>query len=333
MDITKTQVFKIKDGKIEEAKNEQGFIERDVQRFYETHLDTLLDATFIASEYAFEGGRIDTFAIDSDNRPVIIEYKRDTKDSVLLQALFYKNFIRSNWEKVYITVLEKKGREVADAVDWANIRVVLVAQNFDKWTVASTSFLEGIELYRFAFFDGQQTFIQEFLNENKKAPKVPKYKVAEENKVNKVNKTSESNYPTLAEADYSKDEWVVASSGKEYITNYGIFASANEEVKEMYKEIADYIYEQYDQLELIYNKTYWFFKSNKKFIEIFFHKKTINIQLDLSKATFENTTLSKKDFTDRQSQGSFVCWVEISSFEDIEKLKPLIDESFNRTNK
>lgn len=332
MDITKTQVFKIKDGKIEEAKNEQEFVERDVQRFYETHLDTLLDATFIASEYAFEGGRIDTFAIDSDNRPVIIEYKRDTKDSVLLQALFYKNFIRNNWEKVYISILEKKGREVADAVDWANIRVVLVAQHFDKWTVASTSFLDGIELYRFAFYDGQKTFLQEFLNENKKASKLPKSQKQSESRKIDEEAVEASDYPSVAEVDYSKDPWVVSNSGKEYKTNYGRFSESSDDVKKLYQDIVDYIYDQYDQLEIVYNKDYWFFKSKKKFIEIIFHKKYIHIQLDLSKETFDAIELDKKDLSKQGHWGTLLSLVEVNPSRDLDKIKKLIDESFERTN-
>lgn len=330
MDITKTQVFQIKDGKIETIKKEMEFIEKDVQNFYEKHLDTLLDATFVASEYAFEGGRIDTFAIDSDNRPVIIEYKRDTKDSVLLQALFYKNFIRNNWEKAYITILEKLGKDIADSIDWSNIRVVLVARDFDKWTVSSTTFLDGVELYRFAFYDGKTTFLQEFLNESKNLSKLPKFNVSSPANKNETELTSE--YPSLEEADYSKDSWVVSSSGKEYITNYGIYAGATDVVKQMYKAIADYIYENYDQLELIYNKTYWFFKSKKKFIEIIFHKKNINVQLNISQETFENVKLDKKDLSKQGHWGTLLSWFEINSLDDVEKLKSLIDESFDRTN-
>lgn len=264
MDINKTQVFKIKESEIlSQSEHKKDFVEKEVQKFYETNLEKLIDAEFIATEYKIEGGRLDTFAIDSDKRPCIIEYKRTSSDSVLLQALFYKNFIANNWEKAYVTVLEKKGKDFADDINWQDIRVILVAEYFDKWTVASTSFLDGVELYEFAFH-GDDTFTQTYLNEPKNRAK-KQLKLDNLNKVIQANNDAKEEIPLTGYADYSKALKVKTIGGKETVTNLFRLKSSNLFVKKAFDELSKFIDSNYESYELTQNKEYWVYKVEKKF--------------------------------------------------------------------
>jgi len=49
-----------------------------------------LNIDFLASEYSMSfGGRIDSFGIDKNGSPVIVEYKRNQNDNVINQGLSY----------------------------------------------------------------------------------------------------------------------------------------------------------------------------------------------------------------------------------------------------
>lgn len=67
--------------------------EREIHRLIADNLEVLLGVKFLASEYKFSDGRIDTLGIDENNSPVIVEYKSKKSSEVILQALFYKNWL------------------------------------------------------------------------------------------------------------------------------------------------------------------------------------------------------------------------------------------------
>ena len=307
-------MFKLKDNKIEnKLKHSKIFKEKEVQKFYEENLNKLLDAKLVETEFAFEGGRIDTFAIDSDNVPIIIEYKKNTNDSVLLQALFYKENIEKNWEKGYYAVSKKYGKEIADEVNWKNMRVIIVAQEFDKWTIAATSFIENVELYEFAFFE--DNFFQIYVN----APKMKKKKIYYESN----DQANSYKYPLVSEADFSKDEIVISSSGKESKTNIYQYNNSNKIVKEMYKLINDYIQNVYSNYEIFYNKQYWVFKNPNKFMEMIFLQKELIVLLDL-KNNQRDSNLNIEDMSEKGQWGTLKSRIRIKSEDQLEELFRLI---------
>ena len=93
-------IFKISGKKVERIKPIQfsgSDREKQLQTLIEKNLETTFDMTFISTEHPTSlGGRIDTLAIDRDRRPVIIEYKEDTSSTVLLQGLFYMDWLVEN---------------------------------------------------------------------------------------------------------------------------------------------------------------------------------------------------------------------------------------------
>src|ERR1700744_5235149 len=82
--------------------------EKALQKLVEDNLLEVLDMKLLSSEYSTtHGGRIDTLAIDSNGTPVIIEYKRSINDSVISQALFYLEWLKSQ-TIVFIEDLSKQ---------------------------------------------------------------------------------------------------------------------------------------------------------------------------------------------------------------------------------
>jgi len=153
-------IFKIsgeKVEKIEPAKFTGVDKEKKLQKLIEKHLDQFLDLTFIASEFpTSHGGRIDTLAIDRDRKPVIIEYKEDKSSTVLLQGLYYMDWIVENRAEFEKLVKSKLNKEIN--VNWVSgVRLILVAKNFEVWDkFAVNRIKEEVELYEYVLYENNE---------------------------------------------------------------------------------------------------------------------------------------------------------------------------------
>lgn len=128
-------------------------IERSLQTTFETHLETLLGIRFLATEFAFDGGRIDTLGLDENNAPVILEFKRSTNENVINQGLFYLDWLVNHRKDFQWLVLEKLGKKAADAVDWTAPRLICVAGDYGRYDGhAINQIARKIELLRYRRF-------------------------------------------------------------------------------------------------------------------------------------------------------------------------------------
>jgi len=80
-------VFSVTKGSAQKILPIKAELEREIQRLFERNLPSLLNITFLHSEYSTSfGGRIDTLGIDKTGAPVIIEYKRTQDENVINQG-------------------------------------------------------------------------------------------------------------------------------------------------------------------------------------------------------------------------------------------------------
>ena len=132
-------------------------LERDLQRFMERHLSTLLGVTFLASEWALQGGqadlRIDTIGIDADGFPVIIEYKKLGADNILNQVLFYLSNLQQHKGDFTELVRRRLGESHAQNIDWKGARALCVAHEFNPYDMnAVDQTRANVDLVAFEFF-------------------------------------------------------------------------------------------------------------------------------------------------------------------------------------
>jgi predicted transport protein len=153
-------IFKIVDGKAEkiEQKKFTGIDkEKQLQILVEKNLDEILHMTFVATEFlTSHGGRIDTLAIDRDRRPVIIEYKEDKSSTVLLQGLYYMDWLvehKAEFEKLVRLKLKKDVE-----VNWdSGVRLILIAKYFEIWDkFAVNRIKEEVELLEYVFYENNE---------------------------------------------------------------------------------------------------------------------------------------------------------------------------------
>ena len=153
-------IFKIKGKQVEKVKptilNEYDK-EKKLQGLIENNLESIYDMTFIESEFSTtHGGRIDSLAIDNSNRPVIIEYKFDKSSTVLLQGLYYMDWLVDNQAEFEKLVKKKLKKEIP--INWkSGIRLVLIAKSFEIWDkFAVNRIKEEVELYEYVFYENNE---------------------------------------------------------------------------------------------------------------------------------------------------------------------------------
>ena len=147
------KLFRLGQDGVHELPSSSVAIEKSLQTLVEKHLEAFLGVRFLASEYSTgkaHGGRIDTLGLDENNCPVIIEYKRALNENVINQGLFYLNWLMDHMAEFKLLVLEKYGKEVADAIDWNAPRLLCIAGDFTKYDEHAIQQMSGnIELIRY----------------------------------------------------------------------------------------------------------------------------------------------------------------------------------------
>ena len=142
-------------------------LEKSLQHLIEYNLDTVLGIRLLASEYSTgpkHGGRIDTLGIDENASPVIIEYKRATNENVINQGLFYLDWLLDHRAEFKLLVLEKFGKDVADAIDWTAPRLLCIAGGFTRYDQHAVEQMNrNVELIRYRRF-GEDLLMFELVN-------------------------------------------------------------------------------------------------------------------------------------------------------------------------
>ncbi|MHD0644921.1 PDDEXK family nuclease [Pseudomonas aeruginosa] len=138
------------DGKLRQLSPWQPAMERELQRYFEVNLQTLLGVSFLETELVAGQGRIDTIGLDEALCPVIIEYKVD-ETNVLSQGLSYINWLMDHKADFAVLVGSKLGVASAD-IDWSGTRVICVAQGFTNHDVeALTHVNANVDLLTYSF--------------------------------------------------------------------------------------------------------------------------------------------------------------------------------------
>jgi len=134
-------------------------------------MDVLLGVKFLASEYEFSDGRIDTLGIDENNSPVIVEYKKAKSSEVILPALFYKNWLLDHRADFELLCRNKLKESVK--IDWSNPRVVVITQEFNKWDKFAVQQMGGkIELKTYKLYEDNRLYLEDLIMKEEKKREV-----------------------------------------------------------------------------------------------------------------------------------------------------------------
>ena len=293
------KLFNIKNG-VKELESKTVNLEKELQTSIENNMDIFFGVTFFKSEYeTSNGGRMDSIGIDENNCPVIFEYKRDVKDNVINQGLFYLDWLLDHKDSFKILLIEKLGIEKVNTmqIDWSAPRIICVAYDFTKYDeFAINQMTRNISLIRYRKFNDDLLMFEK-VNEN-----IAKQIIDEQ-------KISKSNY-------YEDKAFEVR------------YEESSEKIKKLYEELKDFVLRLGDDVSENRLKLYSAFKKIKNIVcvEIFKDKLLLHIRLDPQTVIFEDGF--SRNVTGIGHWGTGDVEVSIKNSEDIEKVKTLIERAY-----
>lgn len=141
-------IFTIKNKNLTEIKSETFPTERELQELVDENLDKIFGLEFIKREFGGQGLSIDTIAYDSETKsPVLIEYKKDSYQSVVDQGMAYLHWLLTHKGDYQVALTEKLGQR---EIDWTQPRVIFIAKSFNVRQIYASGFRNApFELYRY----------------------------------------------------------------------------------------------------------------------------------------------------------------------------------------
>ena len=293
------KLFNIK-GKVQEYQSGTVTLEKELQTVIENNMETFFGVTFLASEYrTTDGGRMDSIGIDENHCPVIFEYKRSVKDSVINQGLFYLNWLLDHKDSFKVLVIEKLGLKAAETIDWTMPRVICVAGDFTKYDESAIKQMNrNISLIRYKKF-GDDLLMFEQINENIAA-------VIEDNTA--VISTKAKNLGKSF-ADHKKE--------------------APSAILNIYEDIRNFVLSLGDDITENQLKFYVAFKKIKNIVcvEIFNNKLILHLKLNVTTVDYEEGFTRDTSGIGHYATGDVE--VTIKNRTDYEKAKILIERAYN----
>ena len=292
------KLFSIKDG-VKELESKTVNLEKELQTLIENNMETFFGVRFLQTEYeTTNGGRMDSIGIDENNCPVIFEYKRDMKESVINQGLFYLDWLLDHKDSFKVLVIEKFGIEVSKKVDWSAPRIICVAYDFTKYDESAINQMtRNISLIRYRKFNDEFLMFEK-VNENTAT------------QINDESKTIKTNH-------YEDKAFDVR------------FEEASDNLKNLYADLKDFILKLGDDVSESRLKLYSAFKKIKNItcVEIFKDTLLLHIRLDAKTVTFEDGF--SRDVTGIGHWGTGDVEVSLKNSADLEKVKALIERAYN----
>ncbi|KXK17383.1 MAG: hypothetical protein UZ15_CFX003002496 [Chloroflexi bacterium OLB15] len=283
-------------------------LERDLHGLIEKNLASLFNIRFVASEYTILGeqpGRIDTLGLDSNGSPTIIEYKREEKESVINQGLYYLNWLVDHRGDFVVAAQKALGTGIE--IFWDNPRLLIIAQSFAKWdTYAVKRMGDGIELWRYVLYGDDLFFLEQVYGQPRQ------------------NHTMSSAEPKVNDKPSEKPNYTVSSylqGKKESAIN--LFSTIREGIFEFATEEGEIIETA--------NKLYIAYRHGKNFCEIELLSKSLKITIDIPFNELDDPQELARDVSSVGHWGTGETQFKVDDAEQIQYALSLIGQSFLRT--
>ena len=279
-------------------------VEKVLQNQMEANLDTFLGIRFLKSEHPTgktHGGRIDTLGIDENRCPVIIEYKRDRNQNVINQGLYYLDWLMDHKAEFQLLVHQALGAEEAAAIEWSSPRLLCIAGNFTKFDEHAVKQINrNIELLRYRLY-GDELLLLEL-----------------------VNAVSAETSASPASSPKPKMSSKQAKSIEDYIDR------ADTDLTELFEVARDYLLGLGDDVTMKVLKWYIAFRRLKNFacLEVQPNKQCLLLFVKVDLPNVEIEDGFTRDVSTIGHFGTGNLEMTIRSFEDLEKAKLFIDESY-----
>lgn len=304
-------LYQLKQNNVQQIKPSSFKNERELQKLFEANLESLLGVRFIASEFTTgdrQRGRIDTLGIDEDGTPVIIEYKKLSKENVINQGLFYLDWLVDHKGDFALAAQGALGKDVE--IDWSSPRLILVAESFseyDKYAVNRIG--ANIQLWTYRKYGDGYLFLDSIFS----------------NTVQAELKKSKSLAVETAE-DETAEETVIYTTD-DHLRDKPI------ELKNLFDAFRERVFAlnaDGDILEKA-SKIYVSYKHGKNFCEVAFLANSMKIWLDIPFGEIDDPNKLCRDVSKVGHHGTGHAEIKLSNISEIDNVMNLVEQSYRQT--
>lgn len=297
------KLFRLNQGVAKEITSTTSDLEKPLQTLVEDNLVPLLGIRFLATEYwtgKVHSGRIDTLGLDENNCPVIIEYKRSLNENVINQGLFYLDWLMDHLAEFKLLVLEKLGKDLADAIDWTSPRLICIAGEFTRYDAHAVQQINrNIELLRYRRF-GADLLLLELVNAVTADPLEPA--TPDEKKIARPGGT-----------DKAVTEWL---------------ADLPPTLAPVFEALEKHLLSLGDDVQRKDLKLYIAFKRLRNFATVIFQKKRLILHLHLDPILVKMEDGFTRDVSNIGHWGTGDTEITLGSLTDLEKAKSYIAQAY-----
>ena len=304
-------LYQLKQQKVHQIKPAAFKNEKELQKLFESNLEELLGVRFVASEFTTgdrQRGRIDSLGIDLDGTPVIVEYKKSSKDNVINQGLFYLDWLVDHKGDFTLVAQEKLGTDIE--IDWSSPRLILVAESFseyDKYAVNRIG--ANIQLWTYRRYGDDFLFLESiFATTIQKASQ--KEKAAD--------KETELENDEVEEIVYTLDDHLQGKPN---------------ETKILFDGLRERIFALSGDGDIIEkpNKIYISYKHGKNFCEVQIQSNSLKMWLDIPYGELDDPNKIGRDVTKVGHHGTGTVETKLSSLSELDAVMYLIEQSYKQT--
>ncbi|PZQ11200.1 MAG: DUF91 domain-containing protein [Rhodanobacter denitrificans] len=302
------QLFRLIGNQVVELPGKAAPIEKQLQNLIEAQMQTFLGVRFLASEYATgktHRGRIDSLGLDENGCPVIVEYKRESNETVINQGLFYLDWLLDHQAEFRWLVMEKLGKEAADAIDWSGTRLLCIAADFTRYDQHAVQQIpRNIELLRYKLFADDLLLLE------------------------MVNAVSVDDVTSLKPSDTPGGRPKAVSKDKTFDEQY---AGALPETRAVYDNLASYAMALGDDVTERRLKLYTAFRRLKNFASVVMYPNKMLLMLKLDPDTVALEDGFSRDVRQIGHWGTGDLELTLRTMADLERAKPLLDRSYSES--
>jgi len=304
-------LYQIKQSAVQQIKPSVFRNERELQKLFEANLEPLLGVRFVASEFTTgdrQRGRIDTLGLDEDGTPVIVEYKKSSKENVINQGLFYLDWLVDHKGDFTIAAQQELGNAIE--IDWSSPRLILVAESFseyDKYAVNRIG--ANIQLWTYRRYGDGFLFLDSIFASISQT-------------VSKKSKLTETE-PAIEEPEQEEIIYTIEDHLKD----------KSNELRSLFDALRERIFAlnaDGDVLEKA-NKIYISYKHGKNFCEVQFLASSIKIWLDLPFGEIDDPGKLCRDVSKIGHHGTGQTETKLSELSELDRIMLLIEQSYRQT--
>lgn len=302
-------LYQIKQNSTQQIKPSAFKNERELQKLFEANLEDLLGVRFVASEFTTgdrQRGRIDTLGLDEDGTPVIIEYKKSSKENIINQGLFYLDWLVDHKGDFTLVAQESLGNEIE--IDWSSPRLILVAESFseyDKYAVNRIG--ANIQLWTYRRYGDSFLFLDSIF--------------------------STTSQTTVKASKSSSDTGDIEIKEEIIYTIEDHLQDKPNEFRLLFDALREKIFSlnaDGDILEKA-SKTYISYKHGKNFCEVQFLSNSMKVWLDIPFDEIDDPDKICRDVSKVGHHGTGQTEARLSDVSEVEKIMSLIEQSYRLT--